>query len=111
MKTMLHNTQFLYSAFSHPGASQNRSLLLSTYKTHLSTHNVLQGDVAQSAIIPENTGQTPSLNNKCTGFYHSTWDQWLHVLSKGPKCQDRDSNPHSAEQKQSSSLVLLIARA
>ena len=70
----------------------------------------LQGDAAQSATKPETPGQTPSLNDKCPGFFyvhyttHGTYiftshpkDKAIMVkcLAQGHKCRYWESNPHS----------------
>ena len=59
---------------------------------------------------PETPGQTPSLNDKCTGFFyvhyttHGTYSFTSHPkdeaimvkrLAQGQKCRYRESNPHS----------------
>ena len=59
---------------------------------------------------PETPGQTPSLNDKCTGFFyvhyttHGTYSFTSHpkdeaimvkCLAQGHKCRYRESNPHS----------------
>ncbi len=71
-------------------------------------------------------GQTPFLYDKYTGIFdvhyttHGTYGFTSHpkneaimvkCLSEGHKCHDRDSNPHSADQKhQSLSSVFVSAR-
>ncbi len=89
--------------------------------------NGLRGAVAQyAAIKPGTLGRTPSLYDKCTGFFYVRYtthgtngftshpkDEAIMVkcLAEGQKCPDRDSNPHSADQKhQSLSPVILSAR-
>ena len=59
---------------------------------------------------PETPGETPSLNDKCTGFFyvyyttHGTYSFTSHpkdeaimvkCLAQGHKCRYRESNPHS----------------
>ena len=92
-------------------------------------HNVMVYKVQWCNMQPiklETLGQTPSLFDKCTGFFNVRYtmhrtrgftshpkDQasWFSVLLKDPSVTTGDSNPHSSDQKhQSLNLVLLTAR-
>ena len=119
-----YSRRWVYTNFQKDrviAAMNSETQLCSTLKWYMRCYGAYS-----SHVQPGTPGPTPSLFDKCTGFF--TWvntqnmgpkalrpiqrtKQWLNILLKDTCVMAWDSNPHSADQKhQSLNSVLLTAR-